>query len=303
MHAGELLRAFDTLDRTGDGVLTLNLLDEALRALGVRLAYDTLEEIGARYEHVPKDRSMERRRTRKLWVDYERLVDDVLASAKASARDVEAARSASSDSDRGPGRRRVGRDRRVEDSDSEYSSNYSEASDASRRRARRERASKTDADGSGSRSYGGNASDDSIARRRKTTRRAAARARRRSGGAGDARAFGETARKAAETAAATVGEALASTSGSNARASSASAQLWLKRMTEMAYYHQAAPDDPARRWSAPSSYLVGRKELCAAKRAALDAHDAAGFTPLHAAAYVDAPAEVCEVLLKHGAST
>ena len=55
-------------------------------------------------------------------------------------------------------------------------------------------------------------------------------------------------------------------------------------------------------WPSQTSYLAGFAELLKARSAVLDAHDCAGFTPLHCAAYVDAPTEVCESLLRRGAT-
>ena len=81
-NAGELLRAFERADPRADGCITLDQFDSCLRALDVRLAYGTLEELAAKYEFKPPEIDRKLSRDRRLKVDYERLIDDVLSVTK-----------------------------------------------------------------------------------------------------------------------------------------------------------------------------------------------------------------------------
>lgn len=244
-NAGELLRAFERADPKADGCVTLDQFDACLRNMDVKLAYGTLEDLAAQYAFTPPRNRPELTRDRRLKVDYERLIDDVLASQKDEEASLSEDSAASAPSHRS--------------SDSERSD--SDAGSTQGERLRRERAHQERRD----------------ARRMRVGAPAPAPT-----------LMGASARTVAAATLKAVGDELCINEGSNTRSGTASARAWLRKSGAA--------------WPAQSSYLAGFAELLKARSAVLDAHDCAGFTPLHCAAYVDAPTEACEALLRRGAT-
>ncbi|KAJ8613433.1 hypothetical protein CTAYLR_002311 [Chrysophaeum taylorii] len=291
--ARHLLKAFEAHDKNLDGALDISSLGDALKSLGVRLAVDTLEELGSHYEYVPRGTRDAMRRTRRLLVDYERLVDDVLATSDSEKNEYKSAAQCRIPSSASTSEASSDESKRE---DVEWSS-----SDEVTRTARDRRPSQR------SRKW---ASPES--RRARLSRRRARRWHRATSCRhGIAAVAYSKARDAAKTARDAVGPMLAATLGR----SSLSAQLWLDRMNELEFsgcqnnksgeeeeHAPEANDDQRTAWSSDPSYPVQLRDVVNARHAMLNSHDTAGYTPLHVAVHNGAPGDVVELLLRSGAN-
>ena len=281
----QLLRAFEEHDPDALGFVDLKGLHLTLEALNVHVAYDTLEEIGTRYRFHP--RSSKKQLDRRLLIDYEKLCRD--AATESDDDDDEGKHNDEgklSEEEEDPWSRSENDDdaEGKHPEDSGWSSSDDEEMRAARRAVRNFE------------EYRKRSAAKYERYKRKLRRRERVKVQKK-------KQPETTAREAAAKAMEALGPLLAHTTGHTSGCGSMSAQLWLDRMNEIDLVKQRKkkPETVANWTRERTSYVVGLEEVLKARRAVMDAHDGAGYTAMHYAAY-NGGTEVIGLLRGFGAN-